>query len=267
MGPFEICVKLAALAPLALGCVNAPIYFDSPTPILAVTGMPDAKGNPPRIENGMTLRFRNPSKQEQQSLDAQTTALGFMVPWIERAHVHIELSYQVTNTEAPGAPADPNDPPAFTIGIDGANEYTKYDENVVAMALQAGNNNAPTFIPLISVTPETLAAGETVFGTVREDDFNEAELDLDAIGRWNAPFNAVLINNSQVNPIGLDMVPANVVIPALTEIDVNFAANRAMTCTYIVRVRDDDDQLLHDSGDTLFSPTPALFQPPAMMTK
>ena len=36
----------------------------------------DAKGNPPRIENGMTLRFRNPSKQEQQSLDAQTTALG-----------------------------------------------------------------------------------------------------------------------------------------------------------------------------------------------
>jgi hypothetical protein len=54
------------------------------------------------------------------------------------------------------------------------------------------------------------------------------------------------------------------VLPALIEIDVNFSADAMMTCNYAVRVRDDDDQLLHDSGDTLFSPTPALFQPPAM---
>jgi hypothetical protein len=244
------------LTPLALGCVNAPLYFASPTPILAVTGTPDANGNPPRIENGLTLQFRNPTKQEQQSLDAQSTALGFMVPWIQRAHVHVELTYVVTNLDTKDG--------TFFIGIDGANEYTKYDENVVAMALQAGNNNAPNYIPLVPVTPQILAAGATVSGTVREDDFNEGELDLDAMGRWNAPFNAVLINNSQVNPIGLDMVPPNVVIPALIEIDVNFSANTQMTCNYGVRVRDDNDQLLHDSGDTLFSPTPTLFQPPAM---
>jgi len=132
------------------------------------------------------------------------------------------------------------------------------------MALQAGNNNAPTYIPLVPVTPQIVPAGTAVSGTVREDDFNEGELDLDAIGRWMAPFNAVLINDSQVNPIGLEMVPANVVLPALTEIDVNFSADAMMTCNYAVRVRDDDDQLLHDSGDTLFSPTPTLFQPPAM---
>jgi hypothetical protein len=260
-----------ALAPLALGCVNAPLYFASPTPILSVTGEPDAKGNPSRIENGLALQFRTPNQQEQQDLDAQATALGFMVPWIQRAHVHLELAYVVTNTETPapadaGAPADPQDPPQFSLGIDGANEYTKYDENVVAMGLQAGNNNASSYIPLIAVTPQTLAAGESVSGTVREDDFNEAELDLDAMGRWMAPFNAVLINNSQVNPIGLAMVPGNVVLPALMEVDVNFSANRHMTCTYVVRVRDDDDQLLHQSGDTAFSPTPTLFEPPAMTT-
>ncbi len=269
-----ICRRLAlALAPLTVGCVNAPIYFSSPAPILAVTGMNDAQGNPPRIENGLTLPFRRPSQQEQQSLDAQSAALGFMVPWIQRTHVHLELTYAVTNTEAPaptgpdaGPPPDPNNPPTFSLGIDGANEYTKYDENVVAKALQAGNNNAPTFIPLIPVTPQVLEAGQSVSGTVREDDFNEAELDLDALGRWMAPFNAVLINNSQVNPIGLSMVPPKVVIPALTEIDVNFSANRAMTCTYVVRVRDDNDQLLHQAGDTLFATTPTLFQPPAMAT-
>ena len=134
------------------------------------------------------------------------------------------------------------------------------------MTLQQGNNDAPTYIPLIPVTPQTLEAGQTVTGLVREDDFNEAELDLDAIGRWQAPFNAVLINNSQVNPVGLELVPANVVVPALIEIDVNFTANRMMKCTYAVRVRDDDDQLLHQSTDTLFSPAPTLFVPAAMTT-
>ncbi len=115
------------------------------------------------------------------------------------------------------------------------------------------------------MTPQILGAGQTVSGTVREDDFNEAELDLDALGRWMAPFNAVLINNSQVNPIGLSMVPPNVVIPALIEIDVSFTADAAMSCKYDIRVRDDNDQLLHDSADTLFSPTPTLFVPPAPM--
>ena len=116
------------------------------------------------------------------------------------------------------------------------------------------------------MTPQIVHAGQTLSGTVREDDFNEAELDLDAIGRWMAPFNAVLINNSQVNPIGLSMVPPNVVIPALIEVDVNFSADGAMMkCVYDIRVRDDNDQLLHDSTDTLFSPTPTLFVPPAPM--
>ncbi|HTB56259.1 MAG TPA: hypothetical protein VLC06_00200 [Polyangia bacterium] len=265
----QIALALSLLTPLALGCqgMNTPIYFPSPDPILTVTGKNDAMGNPPRIENGMTLQFRNPTDAEQKTLDTQTAALGFDVPWIQRDHVHIELVYQVTYNAVASAAADddPNDVPQFSLGIDGANEYTKYDENIVAMTLGEGNDDPPQYIPLIPVTPQTIAQGQTISGTVREDDFNEAELDLDAIGRWMAPFNAVLINNSQVNPIGLSMVPANVVIPALIEIDVNFTANRNMTCTYDIRVRDDNDQLLHDSADTLFSPTPTLFVPPAMM--
>jgi hypothetical protein len=250
---------LALFLPLALGCqdMNTPIYFASVKPDLAVTGGTDAKGNLMRVENGMSLRFRNPTMAEQQSLDAQTAALGFKVPWIQRDHVHIEMTYQVTNTDTKAG--------MWNIGVDGANEYTKYDENIVAMVLGMGNNDAPQYIPLIPVTPQILGAGQSILGTVREDDFNEAELDLDAIGRWMAPFNAVLINNSQVNPIGLSMVPPNVVFPALIEIDVSFTADAAMTCEYDIRVRDDNDQLLHDSANTLFSPTPTLFVPPAPM--
>ncbi len=255
-----LCAPLALCA--ACDQLNTPVYFPAPTPALEVSGMPDAQGAPSHAESGLTLRFRNPTSAEQMQLDQQAAALGFDVPWIQRDHVHIELSYQVTSNEPPGSPPS-NDIPQFAIGIDGANEYTKYDENIVSQALQQGNNDPPPVIPLLPVTPQTIAPGQTISGTVREDDFAEAELDLYAIGKWMAPFTAVLINNSQVNPIGLEMVPKNGVIPALVEIDVNFTANRPMTCVYVVRVRDDNNQLLHISTDTLFSPTPALFQPPA----
>jgi hypothetical protein len=251
------------LAPLLCAAcdMNTPLYFPSPMPALEVTGMPDAKGNPSRAENGLSLQFRNPTAKEQMALDQQAASLGFDVPWIQRDNVHIELTYQVTNNDDPNNPSL-NDVPQFMIGLDGANEYTKYDENIVSQALQQGNNDPPAVIPLIPVTPQLIQAGQTISGTVREDDFAEAELDLYAIGKWMAPFTAVLINNSQVNPIGLEMVPANAVIPALIEIDVNFTANRPMTCVYTVRVRDDHNQLLYQSTDTLFSPAPALFQPP-----
>jgi hypothetical protein len=263
---------LAGLAPLAVSLcaceqMNTPLYFAPEVSPLTLPGMPDNK--PARAESGLTLRFRNPTNAERTSLDQQGNALGFDVPWIQRGHVHIELMYRVTNNEPPPDPSaapDPGNVASFAIAIDGANEYTKYDENIVAQALQQGNADPPTYVPLIPVTPQTIGPGQTISGIVREDDFAEAELDLYAIGSWNAPFEAVLINNSQVNPIGLEMVPANAVIPALIEVDVNFTANRAMTCTYDLRVRDDDNQLLHVASDTLFSPTPALFQPPAMTT-
>jgi hypothetical protein len=262
--------RLVWVAPFALACsANTPIYFPSPEPDMVVPGL-DANGNPSRAENGLSLRFRNPTQQEAQTIASEAATLGFKVPWIARDHVHLSLTYEVTDLETPsnpdgGSPSNPNDPAEFNIGIDGGNEFERYNENIVAMTLQQGNDDAPTYIPLIPVTPQTIAPGQTITGTVREDDFNEAELDLYAIGEWMAPFNAVLINNSQVNPIGLEMVPANAIIPALVEVDVNFMANRMMKCVYDVRVRDDNDQLLHETTDTLFTPSPTLIVPAAAM--
>jgi hypothetical protein len=62
----------------------------------------------------------------------------------------------------------------------------------------------------------------------------------------------------------MDMVPAGVVIPAMYEINVIFAATRRMRCEYMVRVRDSQDQLLHREGDTEFRPRPELFMPMIM---
>jgi hypothetical protein len=113
-------------------------------------------------------------------------------------------------------------------------------------------------------TPRTQGPGQIFQGTLREDDFVEGSLDLDAMGRWMAPFAAVLINRSDVNPVGLDNVPPQVVVPAMQEVDVTLIADGApMHCEFVVRVRDDDDQLLREASDAnLFVPTPAVFTPP-----
>ena len=266
MSPGRAWTALAPFAFCACQQLNTPIYFQPDMSPLTVTGTNDTGNGPSRSETGLSVPFHAPSANDQKQLDQQASALGFAVPWIQRDHVHIELIYQVTDNEPPpdpsGGPSPYDGVASFTLGIDGANEFTKYDENVVAQVIQEPNE-PPNYIPLIAVTPQTIGPGQTISGTVREDDFAEAELDLYAIGSWMAPYNAVLINNSQVDPVGLEMVPANAIVPALVEVDVNFTANRPMTLTYEVRVRDDNNQLLHLSTDTPFSPAPAMFQPPA----
>ena len=247
--------RLALLAPLLLGAgcqsMNTPLYFNGP--LLEAQG-----GEEVPVSNGFTLRFRNPTQKERQALQTQADALdyGGEVPWVARDKVHIELSYRVTNVSA--------DMGVFNLLVDGASEYAKYDSKTVAAALQQGNNDPPTLLPLMQSRPQMLAPGASYSGLLREDDFAEAELDLDALGRWldTDTFAGVLINRSDVNPVGLALVPPRLVVPAFVEIDVNLQTDVAMKCEYVARVRDDDDRLLHESGDTRFDAQPTLFAPP-----
>jgi hypothetical protein len=249
---------------LAAGCsdLNTPIYFNSTMPMLQIT--PGMLGGPmqPRLMDALALRFRNPSDSEQKALDAQRNlAAPIKIPWIARDNVHLELMFTVTNDTN----AANNGPPrtgVFNVSVDGATEYIKYDENVVAAAIAQGNNNQATYLPLMQLMPHMLGPGQAYSGLFREDDFAEAEADLNDIDQFMAPFAAVLINRSDVNPIGLEMVPkTGVVVPAMIEADVTFTADTPMTLKYMLRVRDDKDQLLHQTGDTKFNPTPTLFEP------
>jgi hypothetical protein len=242
-----------AVAALAGGCqaMNEPIYIAAPA-ALDVMGT-DMTGAPNRVKGGVVLRFRNPNPAEQMQLDADTQRLGFTVPWLRRDRIHLELLYTVTNVDTKDG--------LFTVAVDGASELVKYDETTIAAAFAAANvKTAP--LALMAPPPRMLGAGQSYQGTLREDDFIESELDIDAMGRWMAPFAAVLINRSDVNPIGLEMVPPNVVIPAMQEIDVTLIAEQHMSCQFMVRVRSDDDQLLDESSDAnLFTPTPTLYVP------
>jgi hypothetical protein len=253
-------LAFALLPSLACQEINGPIYFKGPSPLLELTGTEKV----PRITNALRMQFRSPNVDEKKTLQTEGEALkaadpmhrDITVPWVSRDEVHLELLFTVKNLDT--------DPGTFDVVVDGVNEYTKYDENIVSAALAQGNNNAAVYLPLLTLHPDlpkTLAAGETYQGTVREDDFIEAEGDLDAMGRWMAPFASVLVNRSDVNPIGLEMVPVGVVTPALMEIDVTFTSTKHMTCEWFVRVRDDDDRLWHTAGDPVFNPSPTLFVP------
>lgn len=245
---------LALTAAPAVACtgVNTPIYFNAPA-TLELQGTED----PARATNGLTLRFRRPNQKEQMDLDAQSAALGFEVPWVARDKVHVEVLFTVKNLDDTEG--------EFDVMVDGATEFTKYDENAVSMGL---GGDEPDYYPLVSLhpapLPRFLGPGETYQGVIREDDLSEGASDLDAMGRWMAPFVAVLINRSEVNRIGMEMVPPNVVTPALMEIDVTLTANRHMTCQWTARVRDDEDRLWHVEGDPHFEPSPALFVPAAL---
>jgi hypothetical protein len=201
------------------------------------------------------------------------------IPWVPRDKVHIEVSYKITNLS--------DQPAFFTLIVDGASEFAKYDTQVVATALADGDDM--TILPLIPVIPpkEPLPPGGSYSGIVREDDFAEGEMDLDALGRWNdadmmsPTFAGVLLNRSEVTPyIGMGLVPdytkdpgtnvitranpGRLIVPAMIEVDLRLKTEVPMRCEYYVRVRDDDDRLLHNDGDTLFSPTPTLFAPAVM---
>ena len=251
---------VALVAGLAMaGCqqLNTPLYFKG-TDIVA-TGEEDT---PPTT--GLSLRFRNPTDKEREALQAQADALGYGmdVPWVSRDKVHIELLYKVTNRSS--------DDGTFNVLVDGATEYTKYDYQIVSDAIAMGDPDEAVFFPLMQAMPRMLPAGQSYSGLLREDDFDEGSLDIDALGRWldadpaSPTFAGVLINNSDVNPVGLNLVPPNLVVPALIEINVIFQTNVAMTCEYVVRVRDDDDRLLHNDSDSLYQTSPALFQPAVM---
>jgi hypothetical protein len=239
---------------LCAGCgVNNPTYFPPMAPLEA-GGM----GMPGEATVAVTLPFRAPSAEDAQQLDTASTARGYRIPWLRRDRVALSISYTITNLDESAGNAQ--------VLVNGASELASYDRGAITMARQmaaAGNREGGDVLSLIEVTPVTIDPGKSVSGLVREDDFAEAELDLDAIGRWMGAPAAVLINASEVNPVGLEQVPPDVVVPAMFRVAVTLTATTHMRLDFLVRVRDDDEQLIGPGGGEPFAPMPPAYLPPA----
>lgn len=253
------------LSPLVLAAchLNDPVYVPAtmslevdgqPMPAPAMAGAGGAGGAGSFGAKGTVgLRLRASTAAEDRDRLALQQRLAYPVdlPQLREDRFHVEVRYTVTNLGA--------GPGTFTVHMDGADEFTRYDEDAVATAFTTANQDAQ-FFGLVEPTPVVLGPGEIAQGIIREDDLHEAALDLDAMGRFMAPFLAVILNRSEVNPIGLDMLPPSFVRPALWEITLQFAATARMTCQFLVRVRDDDNRLWA-TGEPELVPQPVTYVP------
>ena len=141
---------------------------------------------------------------------------GSMLPWLRADRVSLSLLYTITNLgDAPG------DGPA------GGRRGQRVRRLRRRGAAGGGHDDAEPAGRrggAAGADPADAGArwrpGEVHRGIVREDDFDEAALDLDAIARFGAVPASVLINLSSANPIGLEMVPPQHVRPSLFQVNV-----------------------------------------------
>jgi hypothetical protein len=206
----------------------------------------------------VTLPFRAPDREERARLRDEAGRLGLdEVAWIRRSDVRISLDYTITNL-------DPS-PGVAQVLVNGANEFTRYDiESILAAYAAAGTDEEDQLVlSLFSGKPVEIPGGAMVSGSVREDDFDEMALDLFALGQFNDEYAALLINHSDVNPKGLEMLPPQAPVPALYDIVVTLIADRMMELNFIIRVRDEGNRL-REGNQAPFEPDPVLFVPPMM---
>jgi len=259
-------LTLAVASAFAGACgTNSPSYYPGTTAL-------DVDGSGAEAKETLQIPFRTPTQAEEQSRQNLSAEVGYEVPWLREDRVHVELRFTITNL-------DPEAAGSFSLNIDGASEFARYDSDAVAAAFEAVDMDAPAIHGVYQVLPPVngqLSPGEVYQSAVREDDFREMALDLDALGRWMAPnFPAVLLYRSETDPTdkhaeyqGLPPDPktgtptpvTRLIRPALWEVTPRFNANRAMRCEFLVRVRDDDGRLWED-GETQFLPAPPTYAP------
>jgi hypothetical protein len=249
---------LAAAFGLCAGAcnMNEPSYYPAPAPV-EIGGDGNTMADPFAV---IELPFRAPNESDQQSLRDESMKKGFAVPWLRTDNVAVSLLYTITNLG--------DKPAAAKLQIDGSSEFANYD--VIALRAQAemaaiNNEDEIEVLPLLEVVTPAIAPGGQFTSMLREDDFNEAALDLDALGRFGAAPAAVLVNDSQKNPAGLEKMPPQHVRPALYRIRTALSGSGHLRLDVVARVRDEAGQLLSDGGMP-WAPNPPAYTAPMMPT-
>jgi hypothetical protein len=248
-----LATAVAAVALAAACSTNEPSYYPAPTAV-EIGGGGMAMAEP---YAAVDLPFRPPSDDERMQLGEDSQRLGFAVPWLRSDQVAVSVLYTVTNLGEQTAEAK--------LELDGASEFANYDVVALRAAADAAvvnNDDQVEILPLVTI-PLLIEGGGKVSGVLREDDFDEAALDLDALARFGAVPAAVLINNSQKSQAGLDMLPAGHIRPALYRVRLALSGGGHLRLEFVVRVRDQGGQL--QNGGDPFAPAPPAYMPPMMM--
>jgi hypothetical protein len=244
----------------ALGGCNTPTYLSEKRPLET---MPAAMGGGYQADTDLyVLPVRRPSNAEKSALAAQQRQLGLQlpVPWAAARDFSIEVEWSVKNLEAKPVRA------FFT--LNGGNEFGDYVPSLYIDPTQNPEDQTPP-PPLVGGELLELAANEVRLGVWREDQLDEAALDLEAITRYPDPAGViatpfqVITHNSTASRVGLENVPANDVTPAMVRFQFVLTSDAHVSAEYNVRVREHADKLAQPAAKNLYVSTVAMLPPPA----
>jgi hypothetical protein len=247
---------LIGLCPLALACDDTRTYVgDGKLYQVALTTMtaPAIQGKEGAlyiVETHAELPILAPSSAELADLRVgvkQYKMLPFpRLPWVERGDLELQVDFTLSNLDDKPHDAD--------VIINGANEFHEYVPGVSV--------NEDAILPLHSQWERgyTLAAKSRITGTVREEEFDEAAVDLATVvnGAPNSDEVVYFQNKSGSDPRSMKYIPP--VIPGLTALRLGVRTTESMSVLLeaTVRVRDVGGKLA-GSGDKQMKLMPMLF--------
>jgi hypothetical protein len=247
---------LIGLCPLALACDDTRSYVgDGKLYQVALTMMtaPAIQGKEGAlyiVETHAELPILAPSSAELAALRdgaKQYKMLPFpRLPWVERGDLELQVDFTLSNLDDKPHDAD--------VIINGANEFHEYVPGVSV--------NEDAILPLHSQWERgyTLAAKSRITGTVREEEFDEAAVDLATVvnGAPNSDEVVYFQNKSGSDPRSMMYIPP--VIPGLTALRLGVRTTESMSVLLeaTVRVRDVGGKLA-GPGDKQMKLMPMLF--------
>lgn len=170
------------------------------------------------------------------------------LPWVERGDLEIQIDFSLHNLDDTSRDVD--------VIVNGANEFNEYVPGVTIVEEDP--------IPLHSQWEKryTVKAKSRLIGTVREEELDEAAVDLATVvnGAPNSDEVVYFENKSATDERSKKFIPA--VIPGLVAVRLGLRTNRAanLLLEASIRVRDVGDKLAEDD-DPHMRINPEPFEP------
>jgi len=172
------------------------------------------------------------------------------LPWVERGDLEVQVDFKLENLD---------DASRFvSVTVNGFNEFDEYEPGIVVVDMEP--------IPDYSQWERLYDLGpkEQISGTIREDEFDEAAVDLATVVNGAPNSNQIVFfeNKSETDPRSQRYVPDSIPGLAGFRLGLRTTGPGRVKLTASVRVRD-VGQRLADEGAVPFPIEPELFTPVA----
>lgn len=249
----RIAIVVFLASGVAAGCANDPLYLPSSMDMEAGVQDPaNPNAGPSIAKSSLTLPIKPETAKDAAARMALQQKLGVMVPYVKVGDIDVEVEWTIKNLDNMAGQA--------VVELNGANEFYAYDPTLITITV---GDDAPPTPGLAGDVPIDVPAYGEVDGVFREDQLEEASIDLDQITRGNVnPFAAMLTidkndksfqpltpkpttQTCQLNPddpscaqqpMGKPIPRA--AFPAIVRVDMVFKPTTHMVLEYTVRVRD-----------------------------